>query len=95
MFAFAVVIGATQDSVYTSLVTVGGGVMMCLYPLYALSERQYQQERQDRLRALAKRLETLTGWAVQIYEQAERDEIRRLEVSLLLNEVNVYIRQIK
>jgi ABC-type transport system involved in cytochrome bd biosynthesis fused ATPase/permease subunit len=66
----------------------------CLFTLYRGDERQHQRELHDSLKALARRLEPLTRWAVQIHEHAERDEIRRLELNLRLTEARIYIEQV-
>lgn len=66
-----------------------------LFTQYRGAERQREMELRDRLKALARRLEPLTRWAVQIHEHAERDEIRRLELNLRLAEAKSYIEQVE
>ena len=78
------------------LITVtGAGFAMYLFVQYIRFESKFEQEQRDRLKALARRLEPLTRWAVQIHEHAERDEIRRLELNLRLTEAKSYIEQVE
>ena len=63
--------------------------------LYLRLQQPRQRETNKRITALSRRLEPLLQWATQIYEHAERDEVRRLELSLRLKEAESYTRFLK
>ncbi len=62
------------------------------FVLYWQWQKGRQRETEEKRKAISRRLEPIIQWAIQIYEHAERDEVRRLELSLRLKEAETYTR---